>query len=47
VPQDDGEPDDGQPSSERDWKVQLFQQIMNMPPDAFEQLARRLQREAT
>jgi restriction system protein len=46
LPQDDGEPDDGQPSPERSWKEQLLEQLMNMPPDAFERLARRLLREA-
>jgi restriction system protein len=46
LPQDDGELDDGQPSPERSWKEQLLEQLMTMPPDAFERLARRLLREA-
>jgi restriction system protein len=46
LPQDDGEPDDGQSSTERSWKEQLLEQLMNMAPDAFERLARRLLREA-
>jgi restriction system protein len=45
-PQEVDEPDDGQPSPERSWKEQLLEQLMNMPPDAFERLARRLLREA-
>jgi len=45
LPQD-GEPDDVQSSTERSWKEQLLEQLMNMPPDAFERLARRLLREA-
>jgi restriction system protein len=45
-PQGVDEPDDGQPSPERSWKEQLLEQLMNMPPDAFERLARRLLREA-
>ncbi len=46
LPQDDGEPDDVQSSTERSWKEQLLEQLMSMPPDAFERLARRLLREA-
>jgi restriction system protein len=46
LPQDDGGPDDDQPSTERSWKEQLLEQLMSMPPDAFERLARRLLREA-
>lgn len=45
-PQENGEPDDGQPSAERNWKEQLLEQLMGMAPDAFERLARRLLREA-
>ena len=45
-PQEVAEPDDGQPSPERSWKEQLLEQLMTMPPDAFERLARRLLREA-
>jgi restriction system protein len=46
LPQDDGEPDDVQSSTERSWKEQLLEQLMSMPPDAFERLTRRLLREA-
>jgi restriction system protein len=46
LPQDDGEQDDVQPSTERSWKEQLLEQLMSMAPDAFERLARRLLREA-
>ena len=46
LPQDVDEPDDAQPLPERSWKEQLLEQLMNMPPDAFERLARRLLREA-
>jgi restriction system protein len=46
LPQDVDEPDDAQPSPERSWKEQLLEQLMSMPPDAFERLARRLLREA-
>jgi restriction system protein len=46
LPQDDGEPDDVQSSTERSWKEQLLEQLMKMAPDAFERLARRLLREA-
>jgi restriction system protein len=46
IPQDDGEPDDAEPSGELDWKEQLLEQLMNIAPDAFERLARRLLREA-
>jgi restriction system protein len=46
LPQDDGELDDVQSSTERSWKEQLLEQLMNMPPDAFERLAKRLLREA-
>ena len=45
-PPQDGEPDDMQSSTERSWKEQLLEQLMSMPPDAFERLARRLLREA-
>lgn len=45
-PQEQGEPDDGQPSAERSWKEQLLEQLMGMAPDAFERLAKRLLREA-
>ena len=45
-PQEADESDDGQPSPERSWKEQLLEQLMTMPPDAFERLARRLLREA-
>ena len=45
-PQENGEPDDGHPSAERDWKEQLLEQLMGMSPDAFERLAKRLLREA-
>lgn len=41
------EPDDtAGPAEEPGWKEQLLDQLMNMPPDAFERLARRLLREA-
>src|SRR5215510_10043185 len=33
LPQDDGEPDDAQASTERSWKEQLLEQLMNVPPD--------------
>jgi restriction system protein len=33
-------------SSELDWKDQLIERLLAMPPDAFERLARRLLREA-
>ena len=46
LPQDDGEPDDEQPPTERSWKEQLLEQLMTMAPDAFERLAKRLLREA-
>jgi restriction system protein len=46
LPQEHGEPDDGQPSAERSWKEQLLEQLMGMAPDAFERLAKRLLREA-
>jgi restriction system protein len=46
LPQDDGEPDDVQSSAKRSWKEQLLEQLMGMPPGAFERLARRLLREA-
>src|SRR5262249_42063877 len=46
LPQDDGELDDAQSSTERSWKEQLLEQLMGMPPDAFERLAKRLLREA-
>jgi restriction system protein len=46
LPQDDGEPDDEQPPTERSWKEQLLEQLMSMAPDAFERLAKRLLREA-
>jgi restriction system protein len=35
-----------EPMAERDWEEQLLDQLMNMRPDAFERLARRLLREA-
>jgi restriction system protein len=44
--QENGEPDDEQPSAEPNWKEQLLEQLMGMTPDAFERLARRLLREA-
>jgi restriction system protein len=43
---DVGEPGAPEPSTERSWKEQLLEQLMNMRPDAFERLARRLLREA-
>jgi restriction system protein len=44
---EEGEPDDTVgPAEEPSWKEQLLDQLMNMPPDAFERLARRLLREA-
>jgi restriction system protein len=44
---EEGEPDDAVgPTEEPGWKEQLLDQLMNMPPDAFERLARRLLREA-
>jgi len=46
LPQDDGEPVEVQPSTERTWKEQLLEQLMSMAPDAFERLAKRLLREA-
>ena len=46
LPQDEGEPVEVQPSTERSWKEQLLEQLMNMAPDAFERLAKRLLREA-
>jgi restriction system protein len=44
--QDDAVPDAAEPSAEPGWKEQLLDQLMNMAPDAFERLARRLLREA-
>ncbi len=44
--QDDGEPDSADVTEELSWKEQLLEQLMNMAPDAFERLARRLLREA-
>ena len=43
--QDDGQPDD-EPAEEPTWKEQLLEQLMNIAPDAFERLAKRLLREA-
>jgi hypothetical protein len=37
----DGEPDDVQSLAQRSWKEQLLEQLMSMPPDAIERLARR------
>jgi restriction system protein len=45
LPQDGVEPDNETPA-ERHWKEQLLEQLMGMPPDAFERLAKRLLREA-
>jgi len=43
----DTDPLDGDgDSSEPDWKDQLIERLLAMPPDAFEKLARRLLREA-
>jgi restriction system protein len=44
--QDNGDPDAAGLAEERGWKEQLLDQLMNMRPDAFERLARRLLREA-
>lgn len=46
LPQDDDEPDDGEPPAEHGWKERLLEQLMSIAPDAFERLARRLLREA-
>jgi restriction system protein len=46
LPEPDGEPDDTEPSEEPGWKEQLLEQLMDIAPDAFERLARRLLREA-
>jgi restriction system protein len=44
---EEGEPDDTVgPAEEPSWKERLLDQLMSMPPDAFERLARRLLREA-
>ena len=43
---DDSGPEPEEPSAELSWKEQLLDQLMNMRPDAFERLARRLLREA-
>jgi restriction system protein len=44
---EEGEPDDTVgPVEEPSWKERLLDQLMSMPPDAFERLARRLLREA-
>jgi restriction system protein len=45
-PQENGEPDDGHPAAERDWKERLLEQLVGMSPDAFGRLAKRLLREA-
>jgi restriction system protein len=45
-PQDAGEPDTAERPGERGWKELLLDQLMGMPPDAFERLAQRLLREA-
>jgi restriction system protein len=39
-------PRDMEPSEDSDWKTQLLEQLMGMPPDRFERLAQRLLREA-
>jgi restriction system protein len=44
--QDAGDPDTAELSEERGWKELLLDQLMDMPPDAFERLAQRLLREA-
>jgi restriction system protein len=44
--QEDDEADSPEPAEARSWKEQLLKQLMNMRPDAFERLARRLLREA-
>ena len=44
--QDAGDPDTAELSGERGWKELLLDQLMDMPPDAFERLAQRLLREA-
>lgn len=46
LPQDGGEPGDDETSEELGWKEQLLEQLMSIPPDAFERLAKRLLREA-
>lgn len=38
--------DEGQPAEDPSWKEQLVDRLMQMPPDAFERLAKRLLREA-
>ncbi len=43
---DEEEPDDAESPAEPNWKEQLLEQLMNLAPDAFERLARRLLREA-
>jgi restriction system protein len=45
-PQDAGDPDTAELTEERGWKELLLDQLMGMPPDAFERLAQRLLREA-
>ena len=45
-PQDGGDPDPAELTEERAWKELLLDQLMDMPPDAFERLAQRLLREA-
>jgi len=42
----DGDLDPGEPTVERTWKEQLLDYLMEMRPDAFERLAKRLLREA-
>jgi restriction system protein len=42
----DTEPDPGEPAEELGWKEQLLDHLMDMQPDGFERLARRLLREA-
>ena len=44
--QDAGDPDTAELTGERGWKELLLDQLMDMPPDAFERLAQRLLREA-
>ena len=44
--QDAGDPDTAELPGERGWKELLLDQLMDMPPDAFERLAQRLLREA-
>jgi restriction system protein len=39
-------PRDMEPSEDSDWKTQLLERLMAMPPDRFERLAQRLLREA-